>query len=151
MPYFALPRAFGTMSLAHEIKVFLSVGIAGAIVCAILYGGFSGDWKQFIICAPFAIVIAPGYLTLLPRGGMRHGRVCQCEEKNGACEFGFWLEHVQKVLLFMPLVLCSIFLQAFVNGDLQRALWETGAASATIAGCSAVCVYSFYLLSKQNT
>lgn len=139
------------MSLAHEIKAFLSIGIAGAVVCAILYGVYSGDWKQFIICAPFAIAIAPGYLTLLPRGGMRHGRICQCKEKDSACEFGFWLEHCQKVLLFIPPVLGSIFLQAFVNGDLQRALWETGAASVMIAGCSALCVYGFYALSKQRT
>lgn len=139
------------MPLSNAVKVFLSVGIAGAVISAILYGVYSGNWKQFIICAPFAIVLAPGYLTLLPRGGMRHGHICECKRSDNTCEFRFWLEHSQKVLLFMPPVLCSVFLQAFVQCDLQRALLETGAASATIATCSVACIYSFYLLTRQRT
>ncbi len=138
------------MHLSNEIKVFLSVGIAGAIICAILYGVYSGDWKQFIICAPFSIALAPGYLTLLPRGGMRHGNICECNKRDNTCEFRFWLEHSQKVFLFMPLVLCSIFLQAFVNGSLQRALLETGAASAMMASCSVACIYAFYILTREK-
>ncbi|MBA3859977.1 MAG: hypothetical protein C0507_23960 [Cyanobacteria bacterium PR.3.49] len=137
------------MQLSQEIKVFLSVGIAGAIVCAILYGVYSGDWKQFIVCAPFAVALAPGYLTLLPRGGMQHGNICACKRNDSACEFRFWIEHSQKAALFMPPILCSIFLQAFINGDLARALLETSAATATMASCSVACVYSFYLLTKQ--
>ncbi len=138
------------MHLSNEIKVFLSVGIAGAIICAILYGAYSGDWKQFIICAPFAVALAPGYLTLLPRGGMRHGNICECRKRDNTCEFRFWLEHSQKVLLFMPPLLCTVFLQAFVNSDLQQALLETGAASATMASCSAALIYCFYLLTRQR-
>jgi hypothetical protein len=138
------------MPLSNEIKVFLSIGIAGAIICAILYGVYSGDWKQFIVCAPFAVALAPGYLTLLPRGGMRHGNICECKRRDNTCEFRFWLEHSQKVLLFMPPILCSIFLQAFVNGNLQRALLETGAASAMMASCSVACIYSFYLLTREK-
>ena len=139
------------MPLSNAVKVFLSVGIAGAVISAILYGAYSGNWKQFIICAPFAFVLAPGYLTLLPRGGMRHGNICECKKRDNTCEFRFWLEHSQKVFLFMPPVLCSIFLQAFVNGNLQRALFETGAASAMMASLSVVCIYSFYLLTRQQT
>jgi len=139
-----------TVQLSKEIKTFLTVGIAGAIVCSILYGVYSGNWKQFIICAPFAIALAPGYLTLLPRGGMKHGNICACKRNDAACEFRFWIEHCQKVALFMPPVLCSIFLQAFVNGDLSRALFETGAATATMASCSAICLYSFHLLTRQT-
>lgn len=138
------------MQLSNDLKVFLSVGIAGAIICAIFYGVYSGDWKQFIVCAPFAIALAPGYLTLLPRGGMRHGNICECKKKEGACEFRFWLEHCQKVLLFMPLALASIFLHSFVNADIKRAIFETGAATAAMFFYGCVCVYSLYLLTRNR-
>ena len=138
------------MQLSNDLKVFLSVGIAGAIICAIFYGFYSGDWKQFIVCAPFSIVLAPGYLTLLPRGGMRHGNICECKKKDSNCEFLFWLEHCQKVLLFMPLALASIFLHSFVHDDIQRAILETGAATAAMLFYGCVCVYSFYLLTRSR-
>lgn len=138
------------MPLSNEIKIFLSVGIASAIIGAILYGVFSGDWKQFIVCAPFAMVLAPGYLTLLPRGGMKHGNICACKKRDSQCEFQFWIEHAQKVALFVPPVLGSIFLQAFVNFDVERAVLETSMASATLATGSALLVYSFYLLTREK-
>jgi hypothetical protein len=139
------------MQLSNDLKVFLSIGIAGAIICAIAYGVYSGDWKQFIICAPFAIALAPGYLTLLPRGGMRHGNICECNKRDSTCEFRFWIEHCQKVFLFMPLALASVFLQAFVNSDLQRAILETSAATAAMLFYGGICVYSFYLLTRNRT
>lgn len=139
------------MQLASELKVFLSVGIAGAIICAISYGAFSGDWKQFIVCAPFALALAPGYLTLLPRGGMRHGNICECKKRDNACEFRFWLEHCQKVLLFMPLALASIFLHSFINSDFQSAILETFAATVAMFVYGSICIYSFYLLTRNRT
>ncbi|PZM78051.1 MAG: hypothetical protein DKT66_27665 [Candidatus Melainabacteria bacterium] len=138
------------MQLSNDLKVFLSIGIAGSIICAILYGVFSGDWRQFIVCAPFAIALAPGYLTLLPRGGMRHGNICECKKRDNTCEFRFWIEHYQKVILFIPLALASVFLQAFISGDLQRALFETSVATATVIFFSSICVYSFYLLTRPQ-
>jgi len=139
------------MQLSKDLKVFLSAGIAGSIISAILYGVYSGDWQQFIVCAPFVIALAPGYLTLLPRGGMRHGNICDCKKRDNTCDFRFWLEHCQKVLLFMPLALTSIFLHSFIGAGLERALLETLAATAAMVFYSGVCVYSFYLLTCGRT
>jgi hypothetical protein len=127
------------------IKVLLAVVILGTAV----YGAVSESWEQFIVCAPFAIALMPGYLELLPRGGMRHGSSCDCAELDAACELGFWFEHGQRGLLFLPLVLTSIFLSSFLQHDLRQALLETLMATGTAIIYSALCALGFYVLANR--
>jgi hypothetical protein len=129
-----------------SVKVILSA----VILSTVLYGAVSERWELFLVLAPFAIALMPGYMELLPHGGMRHGSSCECAQPDAACELGFWFEHGQKVILFLPLVLISIFLNCFLQHDLKQAAIETLLATLTAVGYSIICAGGFYLLVKKR-
>jgi len=114
-------------------------------------GAVSGHWEQFIVVSPLLVAGVPGYWGLLPRGGMRHGHSCDCTKPDAACELGFWLECGQKGLLFLPLLLMSVFLNSIyvTRNDLRGAVIETLLALLTAIVFSAVSAWCFYLMVKR--
>lgn len=123
------------------IRLFLAFLILGTA----LYGAVSDQWEQFVVCSPIAIALIPGYLQLLPRGGMRHGSICGCAKPDAAYELGFWSEHGQRVILLLPLVLAMMFLYSvfvFHNG-FHQALIDTSLAALAAIMYSMVSVAAF--------
>lgn len=126
------------------IKAFLAVCILGTAI----YGAVSGHWEQFIVSSPFLVALLPGYCELLPRGGWRHGTCCECIKPNAACELGFWSEHGQKLILFLPLALVSIFLCSIycLHHSVTQAALQTLFASLLAIFYSLLCGWCFYLM-----
>jgi hypothetical protein len=134
-------------NLAILLKALVVFFLAGT--CGHCY--VSGNWDAFIISAPFALGIVPGYFNLLPRGGMRHGSTCYCREPDIGCELKFWFEIAQKVVLLLPILLLSIFLHSMLISGVMPALVETGlallVASYYFSFC-AICI--FFLISLRR-
>lgn len=126
------------------IKVFLAVCILGAAA----YGAVTGYWGHFIVSVPFAAALIPGYCELLPRGGWLHGSRCECVKPSAACELGFWSEHGQKLILFLPLGLVSIFLGSIycLHHSVMQAAIQTLLAALTAIFYSMICGWCFYLM-----
>ena len=131
-----------------QIAIALKTLIVACIFGTFTHCSLSGNWEAFVVCAPFAIGLIPGYFNLLPKGGMRHGSSCDCLEPDEACEFGFWFEIAQKVILILPILLSSIFLSYFIMEGLRQALVETAMATLTAVLYSAVCAVAVYVLVK---
>jgi len=105
------------------------------------------DLRQvFLVCATFFAVFIPGYLEMLPEGGVKHGSSCECVEADAHCEFGFWFEMLQRLSLLFPVLCSSIFLYYLVNFGTSRAIVETVFALGLIASYSAVFVLAVLLL-----
>lgn len=137
--------------LWQHIPTFLKVFLFIAILGTAMYSAYSGNWDRFVVCVPFVVALVPGYFELLPRGGMRHGSKCGCVKPAAACELGFWFELGQRCVLFMPILLMSIFLDSIFlfHHDLQQAMIETLLATLTAIIYSAVCVGCFYAMVKK--
>jgi hypothetical protein len=139
-----------TVKEKYDLSLIVNFFIVTAICGTCLYCSGSGNWKPFVVCAPFALGLVPGYLNLLPKGGMRHGRSCDCLEPDEGCEFGFWFEIAQKGSLFIPMILGSIFMQCFVENGVIKALSETSLAALTIVAYSLACVIGINMLVSQR-
>src|SRR5271154_285051 len=101
----------------------------GMVMC----GAVSGHWELFIASSPFIVALMPGYWRLLPRGGLRHGHGCDCPEPDAVCELGFWFEIGQRIFLFLPPLLLSVFLGSIfpMRHNLIEAVIETSLATLT--------------------
>ncbi len=129
---------------AVAVKLFIAVCILGMAA----YGHFSGRWEQFMVFSPLAIALIPGYSELLPRGGWRHGTCCECVKPNTACELGFWSEHGQRLFLFLPLTLVSIFLGSIfcLHHSVMQAAIQTLFASLLAIFYCLLCGWCFYMM-----
>jgi len=126
------------------IKAFLAVYVLGMA----LYGAVSGHWDNFIVSSPFFVALIPGYCELLPRGGWRHGTCCECIKPNAACELGFWSEHGQRLILFLPPALVSIFIGSIycLHQSVMQAAIQTLFALLLAIFYSLLSGWCFYLM-----
>lgn len=126
------------------IKAFWAVCILGTV----LYGAAAGHWGHFIVFSPFVVALIPGYCELLPRGGWRHGTCCECVKPNAACELRFWSEHGQKLMLFLPPALVSIFLGSIfcLHHSVMQAAIQTLFASLLAIFYCLLCAWCFYIM-----
>jgi drug/metabolite transporter (DMT)-like permease len=92
------------------ITVGISKGVVGlCVVLAALIGATSGNWSMLLVCAPFAVLLIPGYWNLLPQPSIKP----------------HWTGGAQKFLLLVPLILLSNFLCQFLMQGLTGALRAT--------------------------
>ena len=115
------------------------IRLVSRLAAALLFAGIFlscsvQDLRQvLLVCAPFLAVFIPGYLEMLPEGGLKHGSSCDCVEADARCEFGLWFEMWQRLALLFPILCSSTFLYYLVNFGLSKALVETAQAVELIA------------------
>lgn len=127
-------------------KAVWFIGIGSAMLCSAI----GGNWEKVATIAPFLVLLVPGYLELLPSAGKRHPNNCDCAKFDAKCEWGFWCDFGQKGILIFPVVISSIFLDAYFNRGLTTAAAETSFAIFGIMAFSLVTGLGFYALSRKN-
>ncbi len=129
----------------------IKTSVVAAMIFHALNGCSTGIWDGFVIAAPFAIAVAPGYLTVFTRRQKQHGNSCGCEKADPKCEHSFWLQHLQIAVLFMPPALLSMFLYYYVQQDIQSAVSYTASAAIIMLAYSLACSFGFYMLAHSRT
>ncbi|HEY9678209.1 MAG TPA: hypothetical protein V6C76_09380 [Drouetiella sp.] len=116
----------------------------------LMFCAISADWRGLTVCSPFSLLLVPGYLEMLPEGGIKHGTICDCREFDSKCEIGFWLEVSQKLLLIFPMILTSIILYYFfyAEKDLYAAIVQSVIASAQFVVCIGSLI-GFVIISRR--
>ncbi len=128
------------------------IKLVSKLLSALLFAGIFlscsfDDLRQvFLVCAPFAAVFIPGYLEMLPEGGLKHGSSCDCAEADASCEFGLWFEMWQRMALLFPILCSSIFLYYYANLGLERALVGVAEAIQLIGIYTVVYVVAVFAL-----
>ncbi|HEY9776184.1 MAG TPA: hypothetical protein V6C81_20640 [Planktothrix sp.] len=122
------------------------------ILGSALYGIVLGKPEAFIVSLPFVLTLAPGYLQILPTGGIKHGTLCNCAKSNPACELGWWFGLAQKGVLLLPVALMSIFASSFFSNqyDVKQALVDTSLSMLVIITYSIICACGCYLMVKHS-
>lgn len=142
-----------TAPVSAEYKGVLNatiVALYAAIAGTSLFGATTGDWEYFAIAAPFGLLVWPGYLELLPIGGLKHPAGCACQQADLECELGFWSERGQRALLFLPSVLSAIFLTSFLYKDLPRALSDLFQATLLALAYVLAIAAALFVLAKTR-
>lgn len=141
-----------TMTLYDVLIVpVIKISVVTAMIFHALNGLSMGSWDDFIVAAPFAIAVAPGYLTAFTNRQKQHGDSCDCEKSDSKCELLFWLQQLQIAFLFMPPALLSMFLFYYLQQDMQSAVTYTVTAAFTMLAYSLACFFGFYVLSVHRT
>jgi hypothetical protein len=113
---------------SKSFQHFLNKGraiLALLMLILALYSMLSGMWQVLIICAPFALILVPGYL-----------------------EFPFRVRPPQHpalrmAIIFLPMPVASAFLSSYLCCGLEQAAVD--ALKMIILGCiGLLCLYWFY-------
>jgi hypothetical protein len=127
-------------------RASLFIGLGSIILCC----AASGNWQRIAAVAPLAILLVPGYLELLPRGGNPHPNSCDCAKFDAKCEWGFYCAYAQKGFLILPVPIFSIFLDGYFNRGFTTAVAETSFVTLSTMAFSLVVGLGFYALSRKN-